>query len=216
MKLWSDLSGRLYEPMLYTDFLNRVDAAVQNRLQVGGFSRSRAGFWKRKHGDDINVLSFQKHSSTDSFCVNLGIHYTFLPVAGTEAPLDVDRIEFPDCEVHRRLTADRALGDQWWPLSSESVAEIARLIDDRALETFDSFRADGPIAAISPNDIEQGNLGILSSLTKVCACLLLARMHGHFGDHEKCREAATVGLRVAGAMAVGPKKALRHILARCP
>jgi hypothetical protein len=152
MKLWPDLSSRLSESMWYTDFLKLADAAVHNRLHLEGFGRSRAGFWKRKRGDDINVLSFQKHSSTDSFCVNLGIHYTFLPVAGTEVLLDVDRIEFPDCEVHRRLTADRALGDQWWPLSSESVAEVVRLIDDRALETFDSFRSDGPIAAISPKE----------------------------------------------------------------
>ena len=62
-------------------------------------------------------------------------------------------------------------------------------------------------------NIEAGNLGMLSSLTTVKACLFLARLHERLGNRSKCIEAATIGLKLAG-MAVGPKKALKDILKR--
>ena len=58
-----------------------------------------------------------------------------------------------------------------------------------------------------------GNIDILSSLTKVRACLLLSRMHEKLGNREKCIEFANLGIKLAG-MAVGPKKALKDILSR--
>jgi len=45
------------------------------------------------------------------------------------------------------------------------------------------------------------------------ACLLLACIHEHLGNREKCMEAATVGLKHVG-MKVGAKKALKDILKR--
>ena len=145
--------------------------------------------------------------------MNLGIHYTFLPKAGTEAPLGGDVIEFFDCEVKLRLTAQSAEKDQWWPLAFESLNEIANLMRNRGLPIFDSYRLDGPIAEMEARDIEDGNPGLLSSLTKVRACLLLARMHERLGNHNKCMEFVKTGIKLAG-MAVGPKKALKDILKR--
>jgi len=196
----------------FAAFLSLADAALQSCMGNAGFRRSRAGTWSRRSGDDLNVIWLQKHSSDPSFCVNLGVHYTFLPKAGIEAPLS-DEIEHADCEIKLRLTAKPATKDQWWPLSIDAATEVANLTAERGFEIFESYRLAGPIAALEIKDIENGSLGILSSLTKVRACLLLDRIHERLGDRDKCREAATLGVKLAG-MAVGPKKALKDILKR--
>jgi hypothetical protein len=198
--------------MNFSDFLTEADAILQQPMNSAGFCRVRAGIWNRRSGDDLNVVWLQKNSLAESFCENLGVHYTYLPNAGTESPLG-EMIELPDCEVKLRLTAQASVKDQWWPLNSESVREVVELMKSRGLAIFDSYLLAGPIAGMEAKDVEGGNLGLLSSLTKVRACLLLARMYEHLGNRDKCIEAATIGIRLAG-MAVGPKKALKEILKR--
>ena len=70
------------------------------------------------------------------------------------------------------------------------------------------------IENLEAKDIESENAGLLRSVTKVRACLLLARIHEQAGRREECIEVARLGLKLAG-MAVGPKKALKDILSRC-
>src|SRR5687768_15285741 len=91
-------------PMNFTDLLTRTDAALQQALNNTGFQYTSPGTWNRRRGDELNIIWLQKHSSKESFCVNLGIHYSFLPKAGAEAPLDSETIDLPDCEVKLRLT----------------------------------------------------------------------------------------------------------------
>ena len=94
------------------------------------------------------------------------------------------------------------------------VTEVAALLPDRATAVFQRYRLDGPLATLDATRVERGTTGLLDSLTRVRACLLLARMHERLGNLDKCVEAASAGLGLAG-MAVGPKKALKDILARC-
>src|SRR5690606_15772339 len=94
-----------------------------------------------------------------------------------------------------------------------SIAQVADLVRNRGLLVFEYYRLDRSIATMDINSIENGNLGILDSMTKIRACLLLARMHEHLGNYNKCIEVATFGLKIAG-MAVGPKKAIKDILKR--
>jgi len=198
--------------MNFSNFLTEADAVLQQSMSNAGLLRVSAGVWNRRSGDDLNVVWLQKNSLAESFCVNLGIHYTFLSKAGTESPLG-EVIDLPDCEIKLRLTAQATVKDQWWPLNSQSIREVVELMKSRGLAIFDAYRLAGPIAEMEAKDVEGGNLGLLSSLTKIRACLLLARMHEHLGNRDKCIEAATVGIRLAG-MAVGPKKALKEILNR--
>ncbi|CAD7713129.1 hypothetical protein LMG31886_04470 [Xanthomonas hydrangeae] len=187
---------------------------AMNRIIIDfNFRRAAPGNWSRRQGDEINVINIQKHSSDSLFCVNLGIHYAFLPKVGTGKDVDGDYLEIPDCEIKLRLTDQAVDKDQWWPIATSSIDQVVDLVSRRALPIFDSYRIDGPVAAMSGEDIENCHLGLLASMTKVRACLLLARLQEKLGNRDKCIEAATVGLRVAG-MAVGPKKALKGILAR--
>lgn len=113
-----------------------------------------------------------------------------------------------------RLTELDTEKDQWWPIISASVTQVSELVRDRGLPIFVSYQLDGPIAALDGSDIENGNLGLLSSLTMDRACLLLSRMHEHLGNREKCIETATVGLRLCPPMASGLKSAFKEILRR--
>lgn len=200
--------------MNFTDFLSAADTILQQALGSAGFRQENAETWIRQNGDELNVVWLQKHSSKPSFCVNLGVHYAFLPVVGTEIPIIGGRIEQPDCEIKLRLTSDPLVKDQWWLIAPENANEVGQLLVIRGLPIFDAYRLDGSISVIDPKDVEIGNPNLLSSLTKVRACLLLARLHERCGNREKCIEAATAGIKLAGR-AVGPKVALKDILKRC-
>lgn len=195
-------------------FLIATDTALQKNIGSAGFQRTGPGTWSRRIGEYLNVIWLQRHSTEKLYCVNIGIHYAFLPKAGTEATLSEDWIEQPDCEIKLRLTSDPSAKDQWWPLTEQTADEIGEIAGTRGLAIFDSYRLTGPIAAMEAEEIETGTAGLLSDLTKVRACLLLARLHEHLGNKDKCVDAATRGIRLAG-MAAGPKKALKEILKRC-
>ena len=200
--------------MSFIEFLPSLDAALQTTLASAGFRRTRAGLWNRRSGEKVDVVWTQKHSTDASFCVNLGVHYTFLPKAGTEGALTGEDMEQPDCEIKLRLTSDASKKDQWWQSTEQVINEVVRLIASRGLPLFDAYKLDKGISELDAKDIESGTPALLSSLTRVRACLLLARLHEHSGNRGKCVEVATLGLKLAG-MAVGPKKALKDILKRC-
>lgn len=199
--------------MNFAELHHAVHAALSETLTRAGFRRTAGGTWNRRKDEELNVIQLQEHSTEKSFCVNLGIHYTFLPQAGTERPLDVDQIRVLDCELKLRLTDQATVKDQWWPIAASSVDQVADLVCSRGLPIFDLYRLDGPIAGMDGKSIEHGNPGLLDSITKVRACLLLARMHERLGNRDKSVEAATIGVKLAG-VAIGPKKALKDILKR--
>jgi hypothetical protein len=200
--------------MTFNELRQAADAAMKQTLTAAGFHRTAPGMWNRRTGQELSVIQLQKHSSTETFCVNLGVHYTFLPKAGTEAPLAGDEIDLPDCELKLRLTELSTDKDQWWPISEASVVQVADLMNRRGLSVFHAYRVSGELSAMDAQSIENGNLGLLAPITKVRACLLLSRLHEQLGNKGKCIEAVTIGLKLAG-MAVGPKKALKEILKRC-
>lgn len=199
--------------MNFKELQHAADAAMNKALTSAGFGRTAAGVWNRRSDEELNVIQLQKHSTEASFCVNLGVHYTFLPKSGIEAPLDGDQVEVSDCEIKLRLTDQATVKDQWWPIAASSVEQVVDLVCSRGLTIFDSYRLDGPISAMDGKSIESGNLGLLASMTKVRACLLLARMHLRLGNREECVEAASIGVKLAG-MAVCPKVAFKDILNR--
>ncbi len=200
--------------MNFTDFLNLADAGLEKVLGRPGFRRTSAGKWNRRNRDELHAVWLQKSSTGPSFCVNLGVHYSFLEKTGSSDLPTGDEIDQTECRIMFRLTGDPAAKDQWWPTSAESVGEVCDLIDRRGLALLDSYSLSGPIAAIECKDIDAGNLGILTGFTKVGACLLLASIHEHLGDRDKCVEAATCGMKHVG-MKVGVKKAFKDILRRC-
>lgn len=200
--------------MNFTDFLILADAALEETLGKTGFRRTSAGKWNRRNREELNAVWLQKSSTGPSFCVNFGIHYSFLEKTGSSDLPTGGEIDQTECRIMCRLTCDPSVKDQWWPISEESICEVRDLMERRGLALFDSYRLSGAIAMLEGKDIDAGNLGILTGFTKVGACLLLASIHEHLGNREKCVEAATFGMKHIG-MKVGAKKALKDILQRC-
>ena len=199
--------------MKYSDFLIKCDIVLGSIISQTGFRRSQPGTWNRNRGDEFNVIWLQKDRTKEAFCVNLGIHYSFLPSAGRAVPLGPTPIPFGDCEFMLRLTSQHAASDQWWPLSEESVPEVVEVIRLRALAIFDAYRLSGPISQMTATDITNGDQGLLAPLGRVRACLFLALMHEWQGNQDQCLEAARLGVNIAG-VAVGPKVALKMIIQR--
>ncbi|QIF03779.1 DUF4304 domain-containing protein [Roseimicrobium sp. ORNL1] len=199
--------------MNFTELLRTAHHELEPSLIEAGFRRVSGAVWNRCKGDELSVVHLQKHSVEESFCVNLGIHYAFLPKEGSLSTFDGGQIEAPECVLHLRLTENPAAKDQWWPIADSSLHQIIDLVGTRGLPIFDMYRLDGPIGKIDGKSIENGDFGPLAPMTRIRACFLLARIHERMGNRDKCVEIAAIGLKHAG-MAVGPQKALKDILKR--
>ena len=199
--------------MNFVDFLISADEALLSSVGSVGFRRTSGGKWNRRTGDELHAIWLQKHSTDPAFCVNLGVHYSFLEKAGSSERPSGDKIDQTECRIMFRLTANPSARDQWWPLTEQGISEVSDLLVSRGLAMFDSYSLAGPISSIDVKEVEAGATGLLSGFTKVGACLLLANIHEHFGNREKSIEAATCGLKHVG-MKVGAKKALKDILKR--
>lgn len=197
-----------------TDFFNEADQVLSTSAGSAGFRRTSKGKWNRRKGDELQAIWIQKHSKEPSFCVNLGVHYSFLEKTGSTELPHGDEIDQTECRIMFRLTDDPSKRDQWWPLNELGIREASDLLEMRGFALLDSYGLSGPISSIDVTEIESGAPSLLSGFTKVGACLLLANIHEYLGDREKCVEAATCGLKHVG-MKVGAKKALKDILKRC-
>jgi hypothetical protein len=199
--------------MDFQSFVNLMDKALSVEVMGLGFRSTRHGSWSRKIDERIDVISFQKHSSQELFCVNIGIHYSFVPkVASTELP-DGDNITQSECVVMLRLTEKDLDADQWWSMEADSIYAVCGLIKSKAMSLFDRYQLDGPISSIQSDEIEAEKNALLAMQTKVSSFLLLATIHEYLGNREQSIRFAQTGIRYAG-MAVGPKKALKDILKR--
>ncbi len=200
--------------MNISEFRSVLSQRLQGVLKQSGFRETDSGTFVRKNDThEISVIWIQKHSSESKVCVNLGVHYDFLPKVGSSEFVEGDDITQPDCEIKKRLTPDPSQNDYWWSLGAVEADEIARLVDESALPYFGQYALDSEIGSIIPGQFEGDLPALLSSLTKVRACLLMARIYEIKGEPSLASEFAKLGIKVAG-MAVGPKKVLKEILKR--
>lgn len=200
--------------MRFTDFVAALAERMTGLLEALGFKRVSDDLFVRfNETHEINVISIQKHSSEPSVCLNFGVHYDFMPKIGSTELANEDTIELPDCEVKVRVTPDPSKKDYWWVIGVESVDEIATLIESKAEGFFNRYGINGDISSIVVDDLNDSLPDVLASLTKVRACLILARMQETLGNTESAAAFAKYGIKTAG-MAVGPKKLLKEILKR--
>jgi hypothetical protein len=148
-------------------------------------------------------------------CVELGVHLDFLPVIGGGAA-ELEAMTVTRCEVRKRLTPRSDLQDYWWQYGDEAadedlvaVVESVGLTFFQQLETFPDYWQH-----IALEDLRNETFSnYLPGMTRVRAVLLLARMHSFLGDVEGSRSLAAYGLEIVPAIASGPKKAFRELLA---
>jgi len=200
--------------MKFNDFAAALSERIAAPLEALGFKRRSDDLFVRfNKTHEINVISIQKHSSELRVCLNFGVHYDFMPKIGSTELHSEGAIELPDCEVKVRITPDPSQKDHWWPMISDSVDEIAALIESRAEGFFDRYAINGDLSSIVVDDLNDGSPDVFASLTKVRVCLILARIQETLGNAEAAVEFAKCGIEAAG-MAVGPKKMLKDVLKR--
>lgn len=200
--------------MKYADFKSALAERITEPLAARGFKETaKRSFVRAKPTHEINVISFQKHSVNSSICINLGVHYDFLPRAGQNKAIDLKKISDMDCEIRKRLTPDPSQVDYWWPINSDSIEEVVILIINQTDAYFSRFDIDGEISTIEPEDMRQEIPELLSWMSDAGACLLLARMHEVFGNIEKAADFARYGIDVSG-VAVEPRVRLKELLKR--
>ena len=200
--------------MKYDDFTAALGKRVSGPLVALRFKIIKNDLFIRFNDThEINVISVQKHSSDSIVSLNFGVHYDFIPKSGSAELPSKSEMELPDCEFKVRITPDPSQNDYWWPISPDSVDQIAALIEKRAESFFDRYSINGKVSKIVIDDLNENMPDIFTSTTKVRACLILARIQETLGNTASATAFAEYGIKLAG-MAVGPKKILKDILIR--
>ena len=76
----------------------------------------------------IHTLDVQYDRCTGYFCVNMGIHFRFLPLTSTDELPNLRKIETSHCVFRTRLSP-KPFGDHWWPVCSSDAETRAQVKD---------------------------------------------------------------------------------------
>lgn len=174
-------------------------------LRADGFKGSGTTF-RRVQADRIDVVNVQGSRYGGQCCVNVAVHFPFLPSAGGISVSEPKKLKEYECAFRNRLH-EASESDHWWTYGtndSEAKASLASLIDiyrRRGALFFAKFEPFPQVfEQITPAEADAGDLSNMPSgnLTQVLAVLTMARIMNHLGHHEKCRGFAEVGLRHLG------------------
>lgn len=185
-------------------------------LRADGF-RGSGNTFRRINGERIRIVNIQRSQAGGKCCVNLAVHFAFLPSDGGRPVTDPKKLKEYECTFRGRLH-DGSKSDHWWPYGAseaEAEASVSWLIDmyKRRADLF--FRRFEPFPdvfeRITPAQIDAGDFSKMPfDLTTIRAALTMARIMKHLGHPDKCREFSTVGLKHLGR-AVGLKAELETL-----
>ena len=185
-------------------------------LRDDGFKGSGKTF-RRVSGEAIHVVNIQGSKYGGQCCVNLGLHYSFLPTAGGGTVTDPRKVLECQCDFRDRVH-EAHVSDHWWTYGTsdaESEASIANLLDTYRRRGAPFFKKFEPFPAIferiAPAELDAGDLSNLpTKMARLHAAITIARIMLHLGHVDKCRQFAEVGLRHLGP-AVGLKSELERL-----
>ena len=174
-------------------------------LRADGSKGSGTTF-RRAQADRLDVVNVQGSRYGGQCCVNVAVHFPFLPSAGGIVS-EPKKLKEYDCAFRNRLH-EASESDHWWTYGtsdSEAKASLASLIDiyrRRGALFFAKFEPFPQVfEQITPAEMDAGDLSNMppGNLTQVLAALTMARIMNHLGRHEKWRRFAEVGLRHLGS-----------------
>ena len=175
-------------------------------LRADGFKGSGSTF-RRVQVDRIDVVNVQVSRYGGQCCVNVAVHFPFLPSAGGISDSELKKLKEYECAFRNRLH-ETSESDHWWTYgtsASEAKASLTSLVDiyrRRGALFFAKFEPFPQVfEQITPAEMDAGDLSNMppGNLTQVLAVITMARIMNHLGRHEKCRGFAEVGLRHLGA-----------------
>ena len=148
----------------------------------------------------IHTMDVQYDSFSTWFCVNMGVHFRFLPCTFNEELPKPNMMDSAMCIFTQRLSPDA--GDHWWQVfesrdaTFESVHDATRVLSESGLAFFDAYgNLPGPYASISVASLDSGEYKAFMPRTSIaCSPVRIASMMAyiskHFGKNEASKEFA--------------------------
>jgi hypothetical protein len=185
-------------------------------LRAEGFKGSGTTF-RRIKDEVIHVVNVQGSRHGGECCVNLGLHYSFLPTAGGCPVIDPKRLKEYECDFRDRIHEVHE-SDHWWrygATEAEAEASVASLVEMYRIWGVSFFKKFEPFPEvferITPAEMDAGDLSRFPTpMTLVHAALTMARIMRHLRRFEISRQFADVGLRHLGH-AIGLRTELERL-----
>jgi hypothetical protein len=182
--------------MKSADFKKIVTKELAPVLRKNGWKGS--GFDYTIHKDNIiKGLTIQPSGSGGKFCIEVGIHFDFIPLTVEK---EFSKMKAWDMDIRSRLTPNNDY-DFWWnfPKTEDQTRdlfeELVKLISSIGESYFEKFiNWEDNVLKFSPEDVEEGVTKKLINITQMRTALLLARINKHLNNNEKAIEFSEYGL----------------------
>ena len=156
-----------------------------------------SGFDYNKQTENVvKAIKFQPNRYGGEFCIELGVHFDFIPIADKE----MKKIKTGDMEIRIRLTPNNK-SDYWWNFpknETEKVklfTEIKELINNKGNIFFDKYIDwENTILKFTPDDIKKGNTKEYFNITSLRTTLMLAKMNIYKENWSNAVELSNFGL----------------------
>jgi len=109
----------------------------------------------------IHTVDVQYDRFREYFCVNMGVHFRFLPLTFNEELPTPHKTQTSMCMFNHRLSPDG--GDHWWEVTNardatlESVRDVIRVFDETGLAFFETYGVlPGPYESITIAGLDSG------------------------------------------------------------
>ncbi|MGD1841003.1 MAG: DUF4304 domain-containing protein [Thermonemataceae bacterium] len=192
--------------MKSADFKKIVTKEIAPFLREQGWKGT--GFNYTKHiGNIIRALTIQPSSAGGKFCVEIGIHFDFIPLKGGK---EFTKMKTWDMEIRTRLTP-HGESDFWWDFPTnendraqlfDALRELITTRGEAYFKPFDQWKEI--ITKFSIDDIENGNTKSLFKIPPLSTALLLARINDEIGNREKAIAFSKYGLsKIQGKKGAG-------------
>lgn len=186
--------------------------ALGQKLVSLGFREYEHG-WRLREGDAVGCVEVQRSRQRAAYCVELGVHYSFLrPVPRDAADDWLAHATRPDCAFHERLPVGRP--ETWWPTRQGS--ELAALEFERSGlpwigKYFDIAELFGGLPTTDPDD--EAVWSIMPGVSWALRPEILARILDYLGRRAEALQVVDAGLEQRRPS--GPRlelKRLREVL----
>jgi hypothetical protein len=185
-------------------------AQIVPTLRSLGFKGSGQNYRQQTQGA-VMVVNFQKSSGGDRFYVNLGVQPLCIPAAGDGQP-DPTQIKEYECVFRRRLAApERTLG---WPydLNAAMIDEFRARISSAYTEYLSPLaQVPGAVTELTPDQFKAQTPGSIFGGLHARNALNFARLALAYGNAERARSFAELGLAKCPPLASGLKAALHAL-----
>jgi hypothetical protein len=181
-------------------FATHLFQSLVPMIEADGF-HGKPWDWKKLLDPAIFCINFQPRSDRKACCINLGVHFSFLPIAGeSQVAANIEAITAVNCEIKKRLAPANEV-DHWWVFSDPaSIRDLAQCYATCALPFFAGYsNFPRPFLDISPSDVSTDRANfIFPMMTKARRLLFLARVHNFLVNRELAVAFCEKGIETAG------------------